>query len=458
MNKRSAKPGGGQGNVWIDISTLSKALAKPGSRASGIPRVVQEIALAARGKARTGFPIKLVRYDRVLPGFVVAEFAELDEMLARTGQQPSRIPSPREILRKVVPAQVKNLIKLEKRITEPLIMARQKARGLVSRGDAKASAMQHPFKDGDVWINPGSWWQAGVLEALSEIKSGGVGLHCSFLIHDCLPLIYPEFFRAEDAAIWRERLPALAPVADTILANSQNTAQDIAEAIPAVADRIHTIGFGESFDLAKPPSAEIASHLNDLAVRRPYVLMVGTLEVRKNHILAFRAWRSLQRRKTAGLPQLIFAGRWGWKTADLRDEIEASEYLGGLLTIVEGPSDAVLAALYAGAEFTLFPSHYEGWGLPVRESLAFGKACLAARNSAIPEAGGALATYFKSNSQPDLEAKLLEWIAAPATLSRTENKIAAEFKPVSWDICLSQTIEAARSADLAHHSSQSRPT
>ena len=74
--------------------------------------------------------------------------------------------------------------------------------------------------------------------------------------------------------------------------------------------------------------------------------------------------------------------RVGWLVEDLMRQIVHADHLDGKLIVVEDPTDAELAALYQGCQFTVFPSLYEGWGLPVTESLAFGKPCLASSATA----------------------------------------------------------------------------
>ena len=102
------------------------------------------------------------------------------------------------------------------------------------------------------------------------------------------------------------------------------------------------------------------------------------------------------------------------------------------MKIVEGPSDAEVDALYKGAVLTIFPSIYEGWGLPVRESLSYGKICVAARNSAIIEAGDQLADGFENNSEFDL-LSVLEPYFDDKTRQAREAVIADQFKEFSWN-------------------------
>jgi glycosyltransferase involved in cell wall biosynthesis len=116
-----------------------------------------------------------------------------------------------------------------------------------------------------------------------------------------------------------------------------------------------------------------------------YALFVSTIEARKNHLLLFRVWRRmLDDMPRDSVPTLVFAGRVGWLVDDLMKQLENTDYLDRKICLIEDVSDAELASLYRGCRFTLFPSLYEGWGLPVTESLAFGKPCLVARNSSLP--------------------------------------------------------------------------
>ena len=129
---------------------------------------------------------------------------------------------------------------------------------------------------------------------------------------------------------------------------------------------------------------------------RPYALFVGTVESRKNHLLALEAWRELiARHGSDAVPDLVCIGRLGWNAGPFLREYVFSHGLDGKVSVLSsGVGDDELARFYAHAEFTVYSSNYEGWGLPVSESLAFGKLPIVADNSSLPEAGGHLAVYF----------------------------------------------------------------
>src|SRR5262249_49906260 len=96
-------------------------------------------------------------------------------------------------------------------------------------------------------------------------------------------------------------------------------------------------------------------------------------------------------------------------------------------------SDTDLARLYRGCLFTVFPSLYEGWGLPVTESLAFGKPCLVAKCSALTEAGGRLARYFDPDSVSDTYILVRTTIEDAASLRAWEAEVTCSFESISWN-------------------------
>ena len=161
--------------------------------------------------------------------------------------------------------------------------------------------------------------------------------------------------------------------------------------------------------------------------------MVGTIEARKNHGGMLRVWRHLINNPPAnGVPVLVFAGKSGWLTSDLMQQLENASHLGGKILFVDQPSETQLAALYQHCLFSLYPSLYEGWGLPVTESLCHSKPVAASSSSAIPEAGGNFCCYFDPDNLTDAQEKIRLWIEQPELVATMAARIAAEFTPPLW--------------------------
>jgi glycosyltransferase involved in cell wall biosynthesis len=167
---------------------------------------------------------------------------------------------------------------------------------------------------------------------------------------------------------------------------------------------------------------------------RDYALFVGTVESRKNHLLALNAWKQLISKHGAeNVPDLVCTGRLGWNADDFLEEYVATQGLSGKVSVLSNSvTDEELARFYANAQFTVYPSRYEGWGLPVSESLAFGKVAIVANNSSLPEAGGKLATYFKSGNVDDFVAKIESDGLNAKNRESLEKKISVDFHDINW--------------------------
>jgi glycosyltransferase involved in cell wall biosynthesis len=167
-----------------------------------------------------------------------------------------------------------------------------------------------------------------------------------------------------------------------------------------------------------------------------YILFVSTIEIRKNHRLLVRVWQRLLARHGAdAIPVLVFAGQVGWMVDDLLADLAASGYLGGKVEHRPGLSDEELDEAYRGCLFTVFPSLCEGWGLPIAESLAHGKFCLASNRASIPEVGGDLIDYFDPSDDDDALAKVERLLFEPGYLAAREARLRAEYRPCTWADC-----------------------
>ena len=162
-----------------------------------------------------------------------------------------------------------------------------------------------------------------------------------------------------------------------------------------------------------------------------FVLCVGTLSGRKNQAFLVRIWQMLIRDGIEP-PILVLVGRRGHNISDLMSELATTNNLDGRVHILEGLSDGELQTLYRNCLFTMFPSFVEGWGLPVGESLSYGKLCIASDAASLPEVGGDFALYidpYDARGAANLVRRLLD---DRAELRRLEIRIRNEFHPRTW--------------------------
>jgi glycosyltransferase involved in cell wall biosynthesis len=164
------------------------------------------------------------------------------------------------------------------------------------------------------------------------------------------------------------------------------------------------------------------------------------------------------------VPTLVFAGRIVWQVADLMTQMENTNFLDRKIMLLPSLSDFELRELYRGCLFTVFPSFYEGWGLPVTESLAFGKPCVASNKTSIPEAGGKFARYFDPDNGNEAYDMIRGLISDRTGLAAWEADIRENFRPTSWNkgaetilVALGMDFSVDPGAPSAQHVTQSAP-
>src|SRR5262249_50976292 len=153
-------------------------------------------------------------------------------------------------------------------------------------------------------------------------------------------------------------------------------------------------------------------------------------ETRKNHRLAYHLWRRLAAALPA-LPPLVCVGGPGWRTGDLTQLIAGDPALRGKLLLLSGLTDRDLAWLYRHCAFTLYPSLVAGWGLPVVESLASGKYCVASSAPSIAELGGGLLDLLDPLDFAAWYREVHRLLTDAAYLRAREQRIAA-YRPRAW--------------------------
>jgi hypothetical protein len=167
--------------------------------------------------------------------------------------------------------------------------------------------------------------------------------------------------------------------------------------------------------------------------QKPFLIFVSTIERRKNHEILYRAYHLLCRRGLKSkLPKLVFVGMPGWGVGDFLKDIELDPLTKGLIIQLNHVNDAELAYLYEKALFCLYPSLYEGWGLPVGEALATGKAVVASDQGSLPEVGGDLVRYVDPWNATAWAEALFELIDKPHKIREMEERVRENYNIRRW--------------------------
>jgi len=266
-------------------------------------------------------------------------------------------------------------------------------------------------------------------------------------VHDLIFERYPQHHKMTNRLFLTVGMRLFVKRANAIIAVSQQTKRDLIELYQTPAAKIHVIYQGIDPSFAPAAAAEIARVREHYALRdeagqpRPYLLMLGTLEPRKNHLTAMKA---LARLKAAGQPHtLLIAGGEGWLFAPIRQQVAAL----GLQQDVHFPGyipATDLAALYGGATCVLQPSLYEGFGFPVLEAMACGAPVICSNGSSLPEAAGDAALLVDPLDDEALAAAIQRLLTEKELAAAMQRKGIAHAAQFRWERCAAETVALYR--------------
>jgi glycosyltransferase involved in cell wall biosynthesis len=207
-------------------------------------------------------------------------------------------------------------------------------------------------------------------------------------IHDVIPYVYPETSTRLDWLIYHMWLPRTARKADAIITDSGPSREDIVTHLSVPPERVEVVPLAADRRFRPMKTAEVEPVLQEYGVERPYILYVGALESRKNLPRLLEAYALL--RQWSELWKLVIVGARKWKSSPIFDTVqrlalEPHVYFTGYV------KDEHLPAIYAGADLFAFPSLYEGFGLPILESMACGTPVVTSNSSSLPEVAGDVA-------------------------------------------------------------------
>ncbi len=273
--------------------------------------------------------------------------------------------------------------------------------------DMDLSLVVHPAQT-DILLLAGLNWDVVDWPQVAVLRA--CGLRVVSVVYDLIPMKFPEFLSLPQD-LYRNCFLHTIDSSDLIFCISASTQADLATFVAAsgrapVATEVIRLGA----DLpAAPDPAEIAEGVRARLARGRFALAVGTLEIRKNYALLVDLWAELLADPAFDL-DLVVVGMPGWGADEVVRRLRA---FGPRIVWFQRLSDAGLSWLYEHCHIVVFPSWYEGWGLPVVEALLHGRPVLASSRGATPEAGFGVATLLDPADRAGWRAALLAEAAAP---------------------------------------------
>lgn len=424
-------PGGG---TSLDITTnspsarlldVTRLASRPGRKPTGVDRV--ELAYL-RALLKRDTPIWGLA--RVAPGYVLLDRAGLTAFADRVeGRTPWGRGHPMWMAaRRLTPLQ------------------RRAQSDLWRLGTRRALRQRLPrllchLPSGIAYLNVGH--SNLTRRTLSAIRAHP-GARITVMIHDTIPLDYPQYQRPESVTRFAGLLRRVRDMADLVLCNSQLTADDVARHLGPKAPPRLVAHLG--VDMPQPSLGPLGF---DLPADRPMFVVLGTIEPRKNHAFLLDIWDQLAAEhsdlkhidperpdpdpKTPKphdpMPVLAICGARGWQNQNVFDRLDRSPLMGKDIFELPGLDDQTIASLIARANAMLFPSHAEGYGLPPIEAAMLGTPVISAPLPSVKEVLGELPVYLAVNdSYPWTKA-----IKSFGTVRQSGTVGTERFNPPTWD-------------------------
>lgn len=298
------------------------------------------------------------------------------------------------------------------------------------------------------------WWSAGLPR---YIKRAGLHLfhgtnydvplwrRCATVltIHDLSLLLHPGTHRKRSVSRARRRLPVMTRAADAIITPTESVRREVCEHLKITDAKVFAVPEAARACFRPMDFAATEVARRRLGVNNDFLFTVGTIEPRKNLVLLVRAFEEVARALPESNLQLVIAGGRGWLSGPIFQTIEKSPARQRIV-LTDYLHDEDLRALYASCRAFIYPSIYEGFGLPPLEAMACGAPVIASRIAAVEEITGRAALLFDLRSFGELTQKILKLLDdedgenARRALSTAGQQRAAEF---SWERTAHETLQ-----------------
>ena len=301
---------------------------------------------------------------------------------------------------------------------------------------------------GSAWMQ-NSQYAAGVINFAHQH-----GMVLTPILHDIIPTKFPFWFNEGYTPVFEKNLHKLLVAADRVVAISEATKRDVqafyfereAQTLP-----VNTFREGDEINAGmESVEGEPSQKLEWLTGGgRGFVLSVGAIHLRKNHRLLYDVWVRLVEKLGRKAPRLVIGGGVAWNGNDVARAFKEDRRLNGAVHILDNVSDADLDWLYRNCLLTVYPSLYEGWGLPVAESLKYGKICIAADTSSVPEIAPRVTDLLDPLDVSAWMSRIVMYATSRGARLAREEEIATHYQPRSWETAAEEFIDVLRTLPAA---------
>ena len=253
------------------------------------------------------------------------------------------------------------------------------------------------------------------------------GLQPVFFLHDLIPISHPEYCRPGEAERHHRRLDTMLSVGKGLIVNSAATRDEL-------------LAYAAARKIEVPPCAvallapaKLPEPYRGRPLDKPYFVVLGTVEPRKNHLLLLHLWRQLVIELGDAAPQLVVIGQRGWECEQVVDLLDRCEALQGYVTELPHCDDRELATWLAHAQALLFPSFIEGFGMPLVEALMLGVPVIASDLPVFREIAGDIPLYLDPLDGPGWRRAVLEYSTQGSEIRQIQITRMANYSPPTWE-------------------------
>ena len=305
--------------------------------------------------------------------------------------------------------------------------------------------------EGDLFLDMDAVWSLGLKRAYLYPKLNSNGVHILNFIHDMIPIVRPYATHHDIVRNFVTFVDALYSYSDMVFFNSRSSQRDF-ETIQAkigseryIPTLVTKLG-SSLFSLSKGDRGQAlknqATEWVDFQCLTPikYILFVGTIEPRKNHALMLEVFEELH--QSYDDLYLVFIGIAGWSNDAFIEKLSSHPLLGERLHWYEYVDDYSLMHFYEHAYMVVYLSSYEGFGLPIAESLGYGNITITSKNSSIYEVGKDAADYILYDTPNELSSIITTYLDMPELYRLKRDYIKEHYLLYTWESFYSTIVKA----------------
>lgn len=328
-------------------------------------------------------------------------------------------------------------------------------RDLVSRGSVQTLDVKEAPVGSHFIIVGGAWIRnIQYVKSVLLMRQNTISVALTLLVHDIIQMKLPHLYPEEQAQEFEINVKRMAAIADHFLCYSETSISDLTQLLIDTGNYPKPISKFTLGDMTD----EIAEQLHETTATqtfkrrftgKSFALYVSSIDARKNHILLINVWRRLVQRHGHDAPHLLLVGRPLARSEDVTNAISRDSSLADHVHLLPDVDDPSLDWLYRNCAFTVYPSLYEGWGLPVAESMSYGKLCIASDSTSTAEVAPDLTHLIDPYDFRAWLDAIEGYFSDPSSLTALEVEITQKYRKHPWQKSVEEIAEALTSVKPA---------